>query len=82
MAAVDVAAVAVAAVVLVDVAATMAAAVALREEEGLAGEDEGRREVVSAAEAAEEVEDAIRRVRRVVIHSLISHLFYFFGLDE
>lgn len=74
-----VAVVAVAAVVLVDVAATMAAAVALREEEGLAGEDEGRREVVSAVEAAEEVEDAIRRV---VIHSLISHLFYFFGLDE
>jgi|Transcript_452 hypothetical protein len=79
MAAVGVAVVAVAAVVLVDVAATMAAAVALREEEGLAGEDEGRREVVSAVEAAEEVEDAIRRV---VIHSLISHLFYFFGLDE
>lgn len=67
------------AVVLVDVAATMVAAVALREVEDLAGEDEDRRAVVSAGEAAGEVEDAIRRV---VIHSLISHLFYFFGLDE
>ena len=61
------------------VAATMVAAVALREVEDLAGEDEDRRAVVSAGEAAGEVEDAIRRV---VIHSLISHLFYFFGLDE